>query len=101
MERYYLGVDWADGFHQIWVSNPDGEKVHEQKLVESVEEFSQFGRRLDEDRAQGIEIWAAIEKPHGRIVEFLFGPRGSGLSGQSQGAGSSQGPFSHESIQKR
>jgi len=72
LERYYLGVDWADGFHQIWVSNPDGEKVHEQKLVESVEEFSQFGRRLDEDRAQGIEIWAAIEKPHGRIVEFLL-----------------------------
>ena len=73
MERYYLGVDWADGFHQIWVSNPDGEKVHEQKLVESVEEFSQFGRRLDEDRAQGIE--AGCITP--RLYQFERLGRGS------------------------
>lgn len=32
----------------------------------------EFGRFLDESRAKGIELWAAIEKPHGRIVEFLL-----------------------------
>ena len=72
MERYYLGVDWADEFHQIWVSDPDGKKVLEKKLVENVEEFCEFGRWLDESRAKRIELWAAIEKPHGRIVEFLL-----------------------------
>lgn len=72
MERYYLGVDWADGFHQVWVSDPDGKKVIERRVVESVEGLSEFGRWLDENRANAIELWAAIEKPQGRIVEFLL-----------------------------
>ena len=72
MERYYLGVDWADEFHQVRVSDPEGNKVIEKKVVEDVEGLSEFGRFLDENRAKGIELWAAIEKPHGRIVDFLL-----------------------------
>lgn len=72
MERYYLGVDWADKFHQIGVSDGEGKKVFEKRLAENVEELTEFGRWLDESRAQGIELWAAIEKPHGRIVDFLL-----------------------------
>ncbi len=72
MERYYLGVDWADEFHQVWVSDPEGNKVIEKKVVENVEGLTEFGRWLDENRAKGIELWAAIEKPHGRIVDFLL-----------------------------
>jgi transposase len=72
LERYYLGVDWADEFHQIRVSDPEGNKVIEKKVVENVEGLSEFGRFLDESRAKGIELWAAIEKPHGRIVDFLL-----------------------------
>ena len=44
----------------------------EKKVVENVEGLAEFGRFLDESRAQGIELWAAIEKPHGRIVDFLL-----------------------------
>ena len=72
MERYYLGVDWADEFHQVWVSDAQGEKVFEKKVMETIEGLTEFGRWLDENRAQGIELWAAIEKPHGRIVDFLL-----------------------------
>lgn len=72
MERYYLGVDWADEFDQIWVSDPDGKKVMEKKVIENVEGLSEFGRWLDESRAKGIELWAAIEKSQGRIVELLL-----------------------------
>jgi hypothetical protein len=32
----------------------------------------QGGRELDEWRAQGIERWAAIERPDGRVVDFLL-----------------------------
>ena len=64
MERYYLGVDWADEFHQVWVSDPEGKKVIEKKVIEDVEGLTEFGRWLDETRAKGIELWAAIEKPH-------------------------------------
>lgn len=72
MERYYLGVDWADEFHQVWASDAQGEKVFEKKVMETVEGLTEFGRWLDENRAKGIELWAAIEKPHGRIVDFLL-----------------------------
>jgi transposase len=72
LTRYYLGVDWADEFHQVWVSDPDGKKVIEKKVVENVEGLAEFGRWLDESRAKEIELWAAIEKPHGRIVDFLL-----------------------------
>jgi transposase len=65
-------VDWADEFHQVRVSDPEGNKVIEKKVVEDVEGLSEFGRFLDENRAKGIELWAAIEKPHGRIVDFLL-----------------------------
>lgn len=72
MERYYLGVDWADEFHQVWVSDPEGNKVIEKKVLENVDGLCEFGCWLDESRAKRIELWAAIEKPHGRIVDFLL-----------------------------
>jgi transposase len=72
LERYYLGVDWADKFHQIGVSDAEGKRVFEKRLAETVEGLTEFGRWLDESRARGIELWAAIEKPHGRIVDFLL-----------------------------
>jgi len=72
VKRYYVGVDWSDEFHQVWVSDPEGKKVMEKKVLENVEGLAEFGRWLDESRAKGIELWAAIEKPAGRIVDFLL-----------------------------
>lgn len=72
MERFYLGVDWADQFHQVWISDFDGKKVVEKKVTQNVEGLAEFGRWLDEQRAKPIELWAAIEKPQGRIVDFLL-----------------------------
>jgi transposase len=34
--------------------------------------LSEWGRELDEWRAQGIELWAAIERPEGRVVDCLL-----------------------------
>src|SRR5207247_10950741 len=42
------------------------------KLQESPEGLAEIGRWLDEKRAEGFELWAAIEKPQGRIVDFLL-----------------------------
>ena len=72
MKRYYLGVDWANEFHQVWVSDHQGKKVAEMKVVQNAEGMAGFGRWLHERKAEGIELWAAIEKPHGRIVDFLL-----------------------------
>jgi transposase len=72
MKRYCLGVDWADEFHQVWVSDPQGKKVAEMKVEQRPKGMSELGRWLHERKAEGIELWAGIEKPHGRIVDFLL-----------------------------
>jgi transposase len=72
VKRYYVGVDWADEFHQVWVSDPEGRKVAEMKVEQNAKGISELGRWFHERQAEGIELWATIEKPHGRIVDFLL-----------------------------
>ena len=72
MKRYYIGVDWGDRLHQVYVGDEEGKKVKEVKVQESPEGLAEIGRWLDENRAEGIELWAAIEKPQARIVDFLL-----------------------------
>src|SRR2546422_8811399 len=72
MGRYYLGIDWGDRVHQVHVRDEGGSRVAEMRVEESVEGMAGFGRWLDERRGGGIELWAAIEKPEGRIVDFLL-----------------------------
>lgn len=72
MRRHYMGVDWADREHVIWVGDEAGAKVAELTVPHTAEGLSEFGRWLYECREAGIELWAAIEKPEGRVVEFLL-----------------------------
>lgn len=72
MERYYVGVDWADQSHELYVSDEGGRKIKELQVQQTAEAFADLGRWFDESRSHGIELWAAIEKPEGRIVDFLL-----------------------------
>lgn len=72
MERYYLGLDWGDEADAVWVVNERGEKVWAGEVKQMAEEQAEFGRRLYEWRGSGVEVWAALEKPEGRIVDFLL-----------------------------
>jgi hypothetical protein len=56
----------------VYVEDENGEKIMERNVQQTVEGLAEFGRWLDEKRAEGIELWAAIEKPHGRIVDFVL-----------------------------
>jgi hypothetical protein len=38
----------------------------------TAEGLSEWGREMDEWRAQGIQLRAAIERPEGRVVDFLL-----------------------------
>lgn len=49
-----------------------GKKIAARTVPHTVEGLSECGRELDEWRAQGIELWAAIERPEGRVVDFLL-----------------------------
>jgi Transposase/Transposase IS116/IS110/IS902 family len=70
--RYYLGVDWADAAHAIWGVDEQGVTVTKRTVAHSAQGLSEWGRELDEWRAQGIELWAAIERPEGRVVDCLL-----------------------------
>src|SRR5262249_36777269 len=70
--RYCLGVDWADQAHAVWVVDESGLKITARTVPHSAEGLGEWGRELDEWRAKGIELWAAIERPEGRVVDFLL-----------------------------
>ena len=72
VKRYYLGVDWGDRLHQVYIGDEQGKKVKEIKVPETVEGLAEIGRWLEEKRAEGFELCAAIERPAGRIVDFLL-----------------------------
>src|SRR6516165_10360236 len=57
--HYYLGVDWADQTHAVWVVDERGTKITARTVPHTAEGLSEWGRELDEWRAQGIELWAA------------------------------------------
>ena len=70
--RYYMGVDWADVQHAIWVADEQGTRVLTRAIAHTAEGFAEGGRWLDEQRTAGTELWAAIERPDGRGVDFLL-----------------------------
>jgi transposase len=70
--RHYIGVDWGDREHAVWVQDEAGTKVTSRTVGHTAEGFAEWGRWLDERRAEGIELWAAIERPDGRVVDFLL-----------------------------
>jgi len=70
--RDYIGVDWGDAEHAVWIEDDAGTKVMSQALPQTAEALAEWGRWLDERRAAGIDLWAAIERPEGRIVDFLL-----------------------------
>lgn len=70
--RYYIGVDWGDSEHAVWVEDEQGQRVSAGMVAHSPVGFSEWGRQLDEWRAQGLVLWAAIERPEGRVVDVLL-----------------------------
>jgi hypothetical protein len=46
--RYYLGVDWADQTHAVWVVEEDGTKIAARTVPHTAEGLSEWGRELDE-----------------------------------------------------
>src|SRR5947208_10823005 len=42
------------------------------RVEQSPKGMGEFGRWLHERQAEQIELWAAIEKPEGRVVDFLL-----------------------------
>src|SRR2546427_4851541 len=70
--RDYLGVDWADAEHAVWVEDEAGTNVLSRTVPHTEDRLAEFRRRLYERRAAERVLWAAIEKPECRNVDLLF-----------------------------
>lgn len=70
--RYYLGVDWADQDHAVWVEDEHGQEVARRLVPHTAAGFAEWSQALNGWRAGGSEVWAAIERPEGRVVDFLL-----------------------------
>ncbi len=70
--RHYIGVDWADTEHAIWGEDAQGGRLLARAIPHTAGGLAEWGRWLDEQRASGAELWAAIERPDGRVVDCLL-----------------------------
>src|SRR5262249_25309574 len=70
-----------------------GTKVMNRSVPQTVEGLGELGRWLDERRAAGRELWAAIEKPEGRIVGFLLDHGGVGFPVNPKALGGARSGF--------
>ena len=85
--RYYLGVDWADQTHAVWVVDERGTKVAMRTVPHTAEGLSAWGRELEVLRAprqragfggQGGEDQQREEQAQ-RLHGGVFGPFGAAL----------------------
>ena len=72
-EQWFVGVDWATEQHQICVLDGDGKVVAERQVAHSGEGIAGLWGWLDElSSGDPTRVQAAIEVPHGPVVEMLL-----------------------------
>src|SRR5262249_41709539 len=74
--RYYLGVDWADQTHAVWVVDERGTKLTARTVPHTAEGLSAWDRELDEWRAQDPDPGALGHPP--ATAAARAAPRGAG-----------------------
>jgi len=72
MATYFLGIDWADASFHVCVLDEAGQQVLNKQVSHQVEDLAEFGRWLLEQHQANIRLCATIEKPEGRVVDFLL-----------------------------
>ena len=65
-------MDWADTEHAIWVEDEQGARVLERAVLHTAEGLSGVGPMAGRAAGERGGVWAAIERPDGRVVDFLL-----------------------------
>lgn len=66
--RVFAGVDWGGSFHQLCVLDPYGRLLLQQRIIHDVDGLRLLAERLN---GFGVEVFVAIERAEGLLVEFL------------------------------
>ena len=72
MMRWFMGLDESDRSCTVLVFDETGEEVHRRDVPHTADGFAEFGGWVNGRVAEGIELLASLERPHGRMVEFLL-----------------------------
>jgi transposase len=72
--QWYAGVDWASESHHVFLTGHDGRKIGERAFKHSGEGLAEMAAWLmaTSGADEGSQIQAAIEVPHGPVVETLI-----------------------------
>jgi len=73
-QRWYAGVDWASKSHHVFLTDGNGRKTGEKIFRHSGEGLAEMAAWLLAASGAGSpsQISAAIEVPHGPVVEMLI-----------------------------
>jgi len=59
--RYYLGVDWADQTHAVWVVEAEGSKIAAHTVPHTAEGLSEWGNQLTNTSRRTIRApWRSL-----------------------------------------
>ena len=100
MKRYYIGVDWGDRLHQVYVGDEEGKKVREMKVPESPRGWPRSGAGLMRKEPKGLSFGRPLRSRRGGSWTFCS-ITGWRFTGQPQGGGSSEGSLSDERLEER
>jgi len=68
----YVGIDWADDHHDVYVTNDQAEKLAAFRVAHTVEGLATLRQRLREVSAEPETLQLAIERPDGLLVASLL-----------------------------
>lgn len=72
MMRWFMGLDESDGSCTVLVFDESGAEVYRRDVQHTADGLAEFGGWVNGRVAEGIELLASLERPHGRLVEFLL-----------------------------
>ena len=70
--RWFMGLDESDSSVAVVVIDEAGGEVYRQNVEPTADGLAAFGGWVNARVAEGVELLASLERPHGRMVEFLL-----------------------------
>ena len=70
--RWFMGLDESDSSYAVLVFDEAGEEVYRRNVHHTADGLSEFGGWIHARVAEGMELLGSLERPHGRMVEFLL-----------------------------
>jgi hypothetical protein len=72
MTSLFIGIDWADEDHDVFITNEIGTSLDAFAIDDSILGLHQFNSTVSSYEVEPNDVHIAIETPHGLIVNALI-----------------------------